>query len=604
MCYGLGAMTSRRLLLAFGLLLAVLIVMSRPQRVGDAREYLAMGMNLGRLHSPALSPDDSRRAESRFEDLAFSGLPLDFPQLRGDRGRQDFFHFWFYSALAVPGLWVTGFLALHPNHAFTALNLVLFLAALRVVSRRLAWWFTAAVFCSPVLWWIDKAHTEVFTFSLLAIAFALLREAPWWSMVCLGAAATQNLPIAGLLVGVVATARLLQRAAWRDARFWTGAITASAIALLHPLYYGWRWGVPTPQLLQGTHARLPTLQELGAVLWDPNIGVLVHAPLLALTFLIAAVAIGIRARSRLLDAEVWLAVAGAGLFLFTFAQTTNFNNGGTPGMSRYGTWLIPLTIPIFQRATVASLPPRRLLVMLSLASCLWSIVAFQPRLPESYCAPTRVASVLWTRWPALDNPLPEIFIERLWGGELGFAPAATPGCAKVLLIEGQWPVPCTPQSVSQACGQRNAICYANRTESGYDFVRVPPPYGASAFARQGAWVWDLTSKPRVEEILRRLRWRDLRMVRQSAPGAMVRAAYEVSWTYGLQSDAELLVYVSEPRQGASLTLRLPGTMAGSLVDPGTGDDIQPLRVDTGPWELARLDLPPRRAVVVMLRRMD
>jgi len=30
----------------------------------------------------------------------------------------------------------------------------------------------------------------VFTFSLLAIAFVLLREAPWWSMICLGAAST------------------------------------------------------------------------------------------------------------------------------------------------------------------------------------------------------------------------------------------------------------------------------------------------------------------------------------------------------------------------------------------------------------------------------
>jgi len=45
-------MASRRFPLAFGLLLVVLVALSRPQRVGDAREYLAMGMNLARLHSP------------------------------------------------------------------------------------------------------------------------------------------------------------------------------------------------------------------------------------------------------------------------------------------------------------------------------------------------------------------------------------------------------------------------------------------------------------------------------------------------------------------------------------------------------------------------
>ena len=596
-------MASRRLLLAFGLLLALLLATSRPQRVGDAREYLAMGMNLARLQSPALSRTDMIQIDARFDELHFTGLPLDFPQLRDARDRQDFFHFWFYSALAVPGLWLADIVAVHPNYAFTALNVGVFFAALWVVSKRLAWWFTAALFGSPVLWWIDKAHTEVFTFSLLAIAVAMLRDAPWRSMVCLGAAATQNPPIAVLMVGVGAAAPWLRRGAWRDARFWVGAAVACAIASLHPLYYGWRWGLPTPQLLQGTHARIPTMQEFAAVLWDPNIGVVFHAPLLAVTFVVAAIAVGVRARSRLIEAEVWLAAAGAGLFLIAFAQTTNFNNGATPGMSRYGIWLIPLTIPIFERATAVSTPSARWFIPLSLASCLWSVVAFQPRLPESYCTPTRLASVLWSRWPALDNPLPEIFVERHWGGELGLAPVATPGCAKLLLIGGQWPVPCPPQPVPPECSRPDALCYANRTAPGYDFVRVPPPYGASTFGQQGAWVWDLASKPSVDRILQRMRWRDLRLAVRSAPGAMLRAAHEVSWTYGLQSEDELLVYVSEPRQGASLTLRLPGTMVGSLLDPDTGNDIQTVRIDTSPWGLTRLNLPPRTAIVVALRRL-
>jgi hypothetical protein len=116
-------------------------------------------------------------------------------------------------------------------------------------------------------------------------------------------------------------------------------------------------------------------------------------------------------------------------------------------------------------------------------------------------------------------------------------------------------------------------------------------------------VWDLASKPRVERILQRMRWRDLRLAVRSAPGVMLRAAHEVSWTHGLQSEDELLVYVSEPRRGASLTLRLPGTMVGSLIDPDTGNDIQPVRIDTSPWALTRLNLPPRAAIVVALRRL-
>jgi len=55
-------MASRRLLPAFGLLLLVLLATSRPERVGDAREYLAMAMNLARLGPPALLHADVRRS--------------------------------------------------------------------------------------------------------------------------------------------------------------------------------------------------------------------------------------------------------------------------------------------------------------------------------------------------------------------------------------------------------------------------------------------------------------------------------------------------------------------------------------------------------------
>jgi hypothetical protein len=127
-----------------------------------------------------------------------------------------------------------------------------------VVSRRLLWWLAALLFCSPVLWWIDKSHTEAFTFSLLALAFALLREAPWWSMIALGAASSQNPPVAAVLLCVGAATLARRPGAARDARVWTGAAVAAAITLAHPVYYGWRWGLATPQLIKGTLARWPT----------------------------------------------------------------------------------------------------------------------------------------------------------------------------------------------------------------------------------------------------------------------------------------------------------------------------------------------------------
>ena len=596
-------MASRRLLPAFGLLLLALLATSRPQRVGDAREYLAMAMNLARLGPPALSPAEMATTQARLDRLHFTGLSLTTPALRAPDGRQDFYHFWLYPALAVPEIWLTSLAGVHPNFGFAALNVLLFIGALRVVSQRVAWWIAAVVFCGPVLWWIDKAHTEVFTVSLLAVACVLLREAPWWSMVCLGAAATQNLPVAALIACVAVTAPLLRDDAWRDSRFWIGASAAAALALLHPAYYLWRLGVPNPQMFAGVHPHVPAVAEMGAVLWDPNVGLLWHAPLFVLTVLAAAVTLAVRPRVRVRSPEIWLALAGAGIFLFSVAQPRNFNHGSTPGISRYALWLIPLTIPILQRASgVASARSQRWFVLLALASCLSCTVAFHPRWPERYLSPTWMARVIWERWPGLDNPLPEIFSERVSGAEPGLLPAATPGCTKVLMIGGQWPPHCYPETVPAPCATPEVLCYANRHEGGYTFVPVVLPV-AYVFDRQQGWVWSQDPGSAVRRALTRLRWQDLRRVEPGARGAMVVGFQDVSWTYGLQSDEELLLYMADPHQNASVTLSLPGPMAGSLFDPEAGNEVQPVRIDAPPWTLTTLPVPPGRTVALVLTRV-
>ena len=350
---------------------------------------------------------------------------------------------------------------------------------------------------------------------------------------------------------------------------------------------------------------MPTIRELGAVIWDPNVGLLFHVPLLALTVLAAVAVLARRPRSWVRWPEIWLVVVSAGIFLVSFAQTPNFNHGGTPGISRYTLWLIPLAIPVIQRAAVVVSPlSRRWFVPLALASCLWCIVGFRPSLQERYVSPTRAASLIWERWPWLDNPLPEIFSERLSGGDTGLIPVATPGCTKVLLIGGQWPVPCFPQPVPAICGSSEEFCYANRSQGSYSFLRMARPVGQTLDRqRQRTWVWNQDPDSAVQRTLAQLRWQHLGRVSPGAPGAMVRAAHNARWTYCLQSEEELFVYIAQPRQGASLAFRLPGTMAGSLLDPEAGHEVQPVRIETRPWEVSGLEVPPGRAAVLVLTRV-
>jgi hypothetical protein len=174
---------------------------------------------------------------------------------------------------------------------------------------------------------------------------------------------------------------------------------------------------------------------------------------------------------------------GAAALLFAFAQAININHGGTPGMSRYAVWLIPLAVAVLpKRRTIEStheLKRERLLWGAAIVSAIWSIAFFRPSLPDQSLVPTRLALYQWTHYPGLLNPVPEIFAERLRHQDGVNTLAATPDCEKVLIQSGQWPDPCRPQSAPWFCVDQGAHCYANRTaRRDYRYVRVE---------RRGGW---------------------------------------------------------------------------------------------------------------------
>lgn len=468
-----------RTLLVAGVAVALLaeVLLASPQRVGDGPEYLAMALQLAQLRRPSLSELDVENTRARFKrlDRGFEEQngTIDLFPLKAADHRVDCPHFWFYSALAAPGVRLAEALGLHPNYGFVVTNVALVLLAVWVVSARLDWPATLILF-TPILWWIDKAHTEAFTFSLLALGMALV-DRPWWSMVAFAAASTQNLPIvvAVPLVGVLALRPELRR----DDRVLAGAVAAIAVAALHPLYYLARLGVAEPQMVAGgTHFHRPSWLELRSFVLDPNIGILPAFPALA-AVLVGALAVLARREPRaLLRAPVLLAATLAVVFLVCFAQTTNFNSGATAGPARYGLWLVPLAIPVLRAAEAhAGRWWRRALPPLAVVAAAWTLVAYRPGLPESYLTPTRLAGLLWERLPSADDPLPEIFVERITGKEVYAAvlpPAATRSCSKVLLVEGRWPPGCVGHGdVPAECDAPRAYCWANRrTDGDYGFT--------------------------------------------------------------------------------------------------------------------------------------
>ena len=372
-------MSRRWLLGGYLLLMIALVAGSEPRQVGDGGEYLQMAQSFGSWEWPP------------------AGIT----------------HFWFYPALASPLVKVAELAGLDPFVGFTSLNFLLLGTAFLIVCKRLEWALSFLLFTGPVVWWVDKAHTEVFSFSLLAIAFALMTEAPWWAMICAGAASTQNPPIAVLIPLVAALSFIRQPVLRHDWRLWTGGGLAICLALLHPIYYEVRLGRLSPLT---TLRLVPNRDEFSAVVWDPNIGLLWSFPALVLVGGIGLIGLLLVARAQIRWSEVLASGVCGLIFLFSFSQTINYNHGGTRHISRYVIWLIPLMIPLLRSVWDASSPSvRRWLPGVAIVSCIWSFFGFHPGLPEEYQRPTWLAEYLWTRHPSLSDPLPEIFAERLEG---------------------------------------------------------------------------------------------------------------------------------------------------------------------------------------------
>ena len=590
--------------LAFALFLLALVAGSSPRATGDGGEYLAMALDIGASGSPSLTAADVDRIRERLSSVdGLSQWDVVSSAHVSRYGTSDFVHFWFYSALATPFVQACDLLGVNPVYGFTALNLLMlvlsFCLALPRIGPAMAW----LLWAGPVLWWIDKPHTEVFTFSLLATAVLLLAESPGWSFAAIGAAATQNpplfiaLPIAMLALAV---ARQFPR---RSPAAWIGAGAGCALFGAHVLYYQLRHG--TPFLLLGAATRtFPSPAELLVVPFDSSLGIAPAFP--AFTLLVAAAAVIVLSRPRLwLAPDLLLAIGVLPFLLVSFTQTSNVHHGGTPGLSRYAIWLVPLALPLVRALRLARPGwSDKLALLLAVPSVIACALVFHPRHPDNYREPTWLSQYLWTRHPSLTNPLPEIFADVLMPGAEPTLPVATATCEKVLLVgrgeaQGMWPMPCYPAEVPPECRQPAALCYANRTREGYRFVPTRDPAGPRfKFARDRTW--SLTAEPFVRRALDDLGW--LR-VRPGGERSIVRASREIGLVESLESPDRLFLAVVRTGANPQIDLQMGSKFSGTYLDPETGAELGPATLRESA-QASQLAVPANRSVVlVVLRRL-
>jgi hypothetical protein len=315
---------------------------------------------------------------------------------------------------------------------------------------------------------------------------------------------------------------------------------------------------------------------------DPNLGLVPYAPVLMVLACFGMVQQSPR--------TLVVALTAAAMLLVVCAQSGNVNHGGSPGMSRYALWLLALAAPLVVQGSewMGTRRPGALSAA-AMLSIVFSVWVFRPALVDrAGDSPSWLATVLWTSWPALDNPLPEVFAERVYGIDgSAAAPVATSGCEKVLIrgdgTDAWWPVPCTARPAPPVCTAVDAACFVN------DGVFRSAPTQAvigSGFTTSYSWTWRNAS--RLETILDSI-GTNRRAVRLGQLESGRLAANDLDLVYMVEGTTGLATWlraIAEPVEPPALELRLAVRSRLAVFDANTLEPVgEPRLLEPGPQYL-------------------
>ncbi len=571
--------------------LGVALWQANPVRVGDGHEHVAVALNLARGHAPSFTPDQipSLEAELRALGPSFSTASLSYPDLVGRDGRQDVPHFWLYPLLAAPAVKVALLLDVSPLWGFVAIHVALLAGLVTLIVRRPAPVWTSLLVISPLVWWLDKPSADLLLVVCLGGAMLLWTTRAAGALVLLGVAASQN-PGFVLVAALFAAWGSIERPARLMCRRWrAGLLIAALLIAVSPAYYLWRIAIPSP-LTASTAARWPGLLDALFPLTDVSMGLIVRYPPYVLAVVVAVGWMARRELVRLRDPLIATSALAALGLLWAVGQPTSQNHGGSPDLSRYALWLMPLALPLLQQAgTSASRAMARAGLGLAALSAAWTLAAFPPSRAEAHLQPTALAEWLWTEHPMWNDPRPEVFAERVSHREPAVVPTGTPDCQKVLLFEGLWPVHCLPQDdPPDDCFDTKRFCYANRTATGagYLFLVVPTRPAFPFVQAERTWSRETPAVATMRQLMR-----GLRIGEPETAMVSLRGVWNAAWIQQWSGNDRSVYYVRNTRPDARIGVRVRQRVLARVIDLNRALEVATYPLEPGTAHPENIPLP-------------
>ncbi|HSU41600.1 MAG TPA: hypothetical protein VLJ38_18610 [Polyangiaceae bacterium] len=431
-----GSARSLPLCVLVGLVWLLAFIHAGPR--GDGGEYLLETHALATHGTPDIRVSDAEWLAASEPTYRTFARHLSYGLRRGElvpvaairrseRGAYYSLHFWFYSLLAVPALWLSEALGAEPSVALVLVNALA--GSIAVVAlwlhfeRRLFALAAATVFVvTGTALYLGWTGPEALT-GAAVVCSCIAASRGKLGVGCLAAAlaATQNAAALALVPFVAARCRL--RHARPDRQDALLAALALALALLPYAFFYAAFRIPSLLAHFATDPRLISFERAWSFFFDLNQGLLYGMPGV-LFACVAAASLALTATktsARMLIArEVALSVLLVTAMMVPALAVHNWN-AGCSVLIRYGYWIaLPLLVLALELTQASLGESRRGWFVLGVTLALgFGVMVSNGVTGEryGYLRHTWLAEFVLHHAPGAYNPVPEIFSERTLGAE-------------------------------------------------------------------------------------------------------------------------------------------------------------------------------------------
>jgi len=373
------------------------------------------------------------------------GSHLAYPELKfmdsfegffvAKNGKSYGYHFFVYSMSVVPARAVTHLLGVDPMRAFFITNVLWALAACFLLlyhtfADRWVSCLVALLFLfSPVYWYINWIHPEVYTIALVTMGMVLyFKQRPITGIALIVLAALQNQPLA-LLIGLLSLHHLIQnRFAWKE----LAKLAVLGLVFISPsIFYYYNFGVTN--LISATGVLKSsdvTCVRVFGFFFDLNQGMIVAFPLALLVYIyLAAKDIVLSIRDRKVDVLRLMPFVLIGTAMVV-STMHNWNHGQAVA-NRYVTYIGAMMLAHLIYL-IAIRPKKPMLVVLIVLMVTQGVAVLSLNFWKNEYDWSQMEHKPWAKWvlthyPQLYNPDYQIFFVRTaMGVKYDYSPERSP----------------------------------------------------------------------------------------------------------------------------------------------------------------------------------